>query len=187
MGIKMGNNIIIKNKKGNVNIELTARITKEMDMESLLKKLSKKGRYPQKKWFGFDAQNPTEFNTIVDNIIDNNRDKVYQGVNKDTAPGAKFENIETKPFVIEGKEYTIFITRQESPRIKETHYREISILEVEGRVPEDPRLSRTVSLISTLSLGNIRFIQNEDTNRDLWWQMREIWRFLKINQGITKI
>jgi hypothetical protein len=150
----------------------------------LLRSISRHGSYPVQRWADMDSADVEGFNAIVDAAIEENLELVQGGENTDTAPGATFQNLISAPFKVDGKEYSIFITRQTSPKDGKLYYREISILENEDRDLADPRPSRLVTLVpNAVRVGVIGFIQRDEDCRDMWWQLKKTWNFLKRFDG----
>jgi hypothetical protein len=182
MGIRGTSGIrIVRPQSGSaVAISTQQRTPEPADAVSkLLRSISRHGTYPEKRWSNMDSTDRKVFNAIIDAALDRNRELLTRGTNTDTAHGAKFENLESAPFSVDGRSYVIFLARQNSPRTGEPHYRELSILENENRNPKDPRESRRIMLRSNTTYNRVEFVQAYEADRDLWWNMKKTWSFLK--------
>lgn len=187
MGIRIVNTIRITRPRATSALPVSIQSTPDIrdDFSHLLKNISRHGKYPSRHWSDMDGTDMKTFCKIVNNLISSNPDSVISGQNNDTAPGALFENLESGFFKVDGKQYSVFITHQTSPKTGDLYYHEISILQQEDRDPLDPRGSRKVSLMTADSsfARRIQFVQSDQNDADFWWQMKKIWSYFKKHNG----
>jgi hypothetical protein len=162
-------------------LESPARVKPSNHIDFLLSRLSRGGGdISGPGSLGGDAR---MFSHIVDAVFDANPHGVESGVNHDSFPDATFESLESPIFLSQGKEYSIFISRQTAPEEDEPSYREISVLRQRGRDPKDPRPSRVVSLMLITRDKQVNLTQPGGSNDGNRRQMRTIWNFFLRHHG----